>query len=129
LSTNPILEEINDVYTGLLALSKLFAQSNPKDTQQMCHEERKKRWICTQNGYDTGTKGRTKSYHCMSCSPKQIFQETWPSPSDRFAQEAIALPRSLNPGREALLTDAAHYSIFQICSLRILTYPEKRQHT
>lgn len=90
MSTNPILEEINDVYTGLLALSKLFVQSNPKDTQQTHHEEWR-RGICTQNGYNTGTKGRKKLYPRMSCSPKQIFQETWSSPWDRFAQEAIPL--------------------------------------
>lgn len=70
MSTNPILEEINDVYTGLLALSKLFVQSNPKDTQQTHHEEWR-RGICTQNGYNTGTKGRKKIV-----SPHVLFPKT-----------------------------------------------------
>lgn len=98
MSTNPVLEETNDVYTGLLALSKLFVQSNPKDTQQMHHGEWR-RGTCTQNGYNTGTKGRTKSYHCMSCSPKQIFQKNWPSPQDIFAQEAVP-PKKITQSRQ-----------------------------
>lgn len=50
-STNPTLEEINDVYTGLLALSKLFVQSSPRDTQQRHQAERRRRGICTHCSY------------------------------------------------------------------------------
>lgn len=93
MSTNPIVEEINDVYTGLLVLSKLFAQSNPKDTQQMCHKEWRKRGICTQNAYNTGTKGTTKSYHCMSCSPNSFSKKTNHPPLRQICTGACTPPQ------------------------------------
>lgn len=64
LSTNPIAEEINDVYSGLLALSKLFVQSNPKDTQQMCHEEWEEGFVPRM-----AAAGGQREQHCLTACP------------------------------------------------------------
>lgn len=114
MSTNPTLEEINDVYTGLLALSKLFVQSSPKDAQQSGGEE----------GFVPTT--ATDKWITDALSSKHIFPHSWPCPWDRAAQEDEPHPKLLNPGREALLRDGAHSSTFPI--QRILTCPENWHH-